>query len=83
MAGATITLKNVPTELHRSLKESARRHKRSLNQEAIHYLESAMLAGGDERPSLLQPPAVRSVGRVLVSEQELNLRDEAMMDRES
>jgi antitoxin FitA len=39
----TITLKNVPIELHSTLKERAKSHKRSLNQEAIRCLESSIL----------------------------------------
>ncbi len=38
----TITLKNVPEELHRRLKERAERHHRSLNREAIRCLEAAV-----------------------------------------
>jgi plasmid stability protein len=39
---ATITLKNVPEDVHAALKERARRHKRSLNQEAIFCLDLAL-----------------------------------------
>lgn len=39
----TLTLKNVPPELHRRLKAQAARHRRSLNREAIHLLERAVL----------------------------------------
>jgi len=39
---ATITLKNVPENVHAALKERARRHKRSLNQEAIFCLDLAL-----------------------------------------
>ena len=35
----TITLKNVPTELHRKLKRQAKEEKRSLNQDLIKGLE--------------------------------------------
>jgi plasmid stability protein len=41
---ATITLRNVPDDLHRRLKEAARRNRRSLNQEAIEQLDSATSA---------------------------------------
>ena len=44
---ATITLKNVPAEVHAALKQQARRHKRSLNQEAIVCLDIAL--GRDSR----------------------------------
>ena len=45
---ATLTLKNVPDDLHRRLKERARTNHRSLNREAIRVLESGL---ADERPS--------------------------------
>ena len=41
---ATVTLKNVPEELVRMLKEEARRNRRSLNQEALARLESSLAA---------------------------------------
>lgn len=45
---ATLTLKNVPDDLHRRLKERAERNRRSLNREAIHVLETGMEG---ERPN--------------------------------
>ena len=42
---ATITLKNVPDDLHRRLKERAARNGRSLNREAIRCLDE-----GTRRP---------------------------------
>jgi plasmid stability protein len=38
---ASITLKNIPTELHRELKKRAEEHHRSLNKEIIATLEGA------------------------------------------
>jgi len=38
----TITLKNVPRSLHVKLKQQAKSHKRSLNQEAIACLEETL-----------------------------------------
>jgi plasmid stability protein len=38
---ATITLKNIPTDLHRKLKKRAEEHHRSLNKEIIASLKSA------------------------------------------
>jgi plasmid stability protein len=49
---ATITLKNVPDDLHRRLKERAERHHRSLNREAIRCLEEAV-AGDEPEEELL------------------------------
>ena len=40
----TITLKNIPEELYRRLKESAADHRRSLNSEIIVRLEHALLS---------------------------------------
>ena len=82
MAGRTITLKNVPPDLHRSLKECAKRHKRSLNQEAIHVLEHSLLGGAVRRTSLLQPPQTRSLGKIKVPAADLNARAAELMDRE-
>jgi plasmid stability protein len=39
---ASITLKALPTSLHRALKSRASRHKRSLNQEVITMLEETI-----------------------------------------
>lgn len=53
----TITLRNVPEELHRRLKERAERHHRSLNREAIRCLEEAV--GGEPAPTAsTEPPSV-------------------------
>ena len=41
---ATLTLKNIPDELHALLKESAQRNRRSLNSEILIRLESAFTA---------------------------------------
>ena len=81
MTGTTITLKNVPPELHRSLKECAKRNKRSLNQEAIHALELSLFGYREHRFTLRQPPPTRSVGKILVSRDQLNSRVDDLMDR--
>jgi plasmid stability protein len=83
MTGMTITLKNVPPDLHRSLKECAKLHKRSLNQEAIHVLESSLMGDSARRTSLLQPPKLRSLGALKVFTKDLNARADYLMDRES
>ncbi|HYC36296.1 MAG TPA: Arc family DNA-binding protein [Usitatibacter sp.] len=41
---ATLTLKNIPDELHALLKESAEKNRRSLNSEILIRLESAFKA---------------------------------------
>lgn len=38
----TLTIKNVPEELHERLKEQADRHRRSMNSEAIWILEQVL-----------------------------------------
>lgn len=47
---ATLTLKNVPDDLHRRLKARADRNRRSLNREAIRLLEHAVIAEGPPGP---------------------------------
>jgi plasmid stability protein len=41
---ATLTLKNIPEELHALLKDSAARNRRSLNSEILVLLEAAFTA---------------------------------------
>lgn len=82
MSGTTITLKNVPPELHRTLKESARRNKRSLNKEAIHVLESSLAGTHVRRTSLLDRQPARSTGTIRVPIEELTSRASDMLDRE-
>lgn len=50
---ATMTLKNVPDELYQQLKESADRHRRSLNSEAIVCLQRAIQGGRVDPETLL------------------------------
>jgi antitoxin FitA len=40
---ATLTIKNIPEELRKRLKESATQHRRSINSEAIQCLEKALV----------------------------------------
>lgn len=40
----TITVKNIPSEVYASLKQSAERNRRSLNSEIIACLEQAVLS---------------------------------------
>ena len=46
---ASVTLRDLPPELHKELKERAKRNRRSLNLEIVTILENAMLTPG--RPS--------------------------------
>jgi plasmid stability protein len=41
---ATLTLKNLPDDLHQRLKERAARHRRSLNSEILAALEASVKA---------------------------------------
>jgi plasmid stability protein len=43
MASVTVTLKNLPAEVHQGLKKRAARHGRSLNGEMIACLRSVVL----------------------------------------
>lgn len=63
-APVTLTLKNLSPVLHRRLKKQAKRHKRSLNQEAIFCLERAVSADVSA-PSLADPPPPVSAGAIL------------------
>ena len=81
MNGATITLKNVPPALHRSLKELAKKHKRSLNQEAIFCLEGALSLSDRDRPSLRFPPQPVSVGKILSPLGDRADREADLLDR--
>lgn len=53
----TMTLKKVPEELVRKLKQEAKQNRRSLNQEALARLEASLVAtrrSGDEAASALR-----------------------------
>ena len=51
---ATLTLKNVPDDLYKRLKEQAAAHRRSLNQEAIECLGNAVPAESRDGAELLR-----------------------------
>ncbi|MGH8522956.1 MAG: FitA-like ribbon-helix-helix domain-containing protein [Gammaproteobacteria bacterium] len=48
----TITLKNIPDELHQRLRLSANRHHRSLNREIISLLETSLAGGSNDTDEL-------------------------------
>lgn len=54
-----MTIKNIPPDLHRDLKESAARHRRSLNSEIIALLEERL------RPRKSSPKEILSTARAL------------------
>jgi len=53
-----LTLKNVPDDLLRSLRAAAERDRRSLNQEIIHLLETAIT--GRDQGEVLRPAEVQA-----------------------
>lgn len=60
-----LTIKNIPDEIYLSLKESARRNRRSLNREAIVLLEGSLKPrrrGIDETMASLQRLHARLAG---------------------
>ena len=50
---ATLTIKNVPADLHERLKQRARQNRRSLNNEIIALLEQAFLRPDPENTEML------------------------------
>jgi plasmid stability protein len=57
---ATVTVKNLPAEVHRRLKGRAERHRRSLNSEIIECLrEASMPARIDSEALLAKARALR------------------------
>jgi len=44
---ATVTLKNIPDELYERLKATAQAHRRSINSELIHCLETVLKPSKD------------------------------------
>lgn len=56
---ATVTVKNIPAELHRRLKGRAARHRRSLNSEIIECLREA------SAPARIDPEALLAKARAL------------------
>ena len=83
MNGSTITLKNVPEKLHLALKNQAKRHKRSLNMEAIQCLEHALTSAVEQRGSLRNPPPFAKVGKILKPLENRADRQDDLMERES
>ena len=62
-----LTLKDLPTDVHRELKARAERHRRSLNREAIACLEAAVMTERVDVEALLaraRPARRRVRGRV-------------------
>ena len=70
---ATITLKNLPDELHVRLKERAARNRRSLNNEVIACLEEAAeFESGNTEDFLAKARTVRKKVGGYLAEKQLN-----------
>ncbi|MCX5895574.1 MAG: Arc family DNA-binding protein [Proteobacteria bacterium] len=50
---ATITLKNIPEQLHKKIKQRAAQHHRSLNSEIIACLERSLVSSPVDTDTLL------------------------------
>ena len=70
---ATLTLKNLPDELHALLKQSAERNRRSLNSEVLVRLESAFTAPVVDARELARELKAFTSGQAFV--------DHALVDR--
>ncbi len=69
---STITLKNVPADMHRALKARAEAHGRSLNKEIIATLEGSLGATQVDAAAILaQARAVREGVGVYVTQKDL------------
>ena len=70
---ATLTIKNIPDELYRQLKERATQHHRSINGEVISCLEKSLVSTRvDPEEFLEQVRALRRrMPRVFVTEKSL------------
>ena len=69
---STITLKNVPADMHRALKARAEAHGRSLNKEIIATLEGSLGATQVDAAAILaQARAVRESVGVYVTQKDL------------
>ena len=70
---SSITIKNIPVELHRSLKDRALANGRSLNQEIIHSLKNQVGAGRIKKSNLVERSReVRESMGIYLTEKDLN-----------
>jgi plasmid stability protein len=72
---ATLTIKNIPEELRKRLKESAVQHGRSMNGEAISCLQKVLVGDRvDPEDFLAQAQLLRArMPRVFVTERDLGV----------
>jgi len=71
---ASITLKNIPADLHRELKRRAEEHHRSLNKEIIATLKSATTKTHrvDVEALIREARAIRAKFKRQISDAEIN-----------
>ena len=69
----TLTIRNIPEKLYQRLEESAARHRRSVNGEAISCLEKALIGNRlDPEDFLAQVRSLRArMPRAFVTERDL------------
>ena len=70
---ATLTIKNIPDELYEQLKQSAARHRRSVNSEVIVCLEKVLGSSFVDPATLLASIRAlrKTVSTVFVNEEDL------------
>jgi antitoxin FitA len=70
---ATLTIKNIPDELYEQLKQSAARHRRSVNSEVIVCLEKVLGSSFVDPATLLASIRAlrKTVSTVFVTEEDL------------
>lgn len=75
---STITLKNVPEQIHEVLKSRAKEHRRSLNREIICSLEKMLSIGVSDAEQILGDARVvrESMGDAYLTQRELKAMKE-------
>jgi antitoxin FitA len=70
---ATLTIKNIPDELYEQLKQSATRHRRSVNSEVIVCLEKVLSSRPVDHPAFLASIRAlrKNISTVFVTEEDL------------
>jgi len=71
-----LVIKSFPEELHAKLRQSAAAHRRSVTQETIHLLETA-IAKGDQAPAAVPATQSKWANRKLLPEYEAMLKSGA------
>ena len=67
-----LTIKNIPDKVYKRLKQRAERHKRSLNSEILHCLESSVESGKVNTQELIKKAStIRESINYIISEKEI------------